>query len=439
MVLIRLGWLCILALTCAACSQSLFDDHCGGGGGGGDDGGGSNTGPATCNAPCLADAAVDFDGSAGGKDKVWRYLDDHRDRTWTAMTSSSTTMTGADPANHITTCAANRSAPACAMVPDALLVSSSGATSAADPAIEFTAPAQQVIQLSVKVFMASGTDQTIRLYRNGRPDALFTGVATAGKLIDQTITVDALAKDRFLVAMAPMTAGASDVAIQFVASSAGMLFPQACLLAVGFAGATGNTVSDLCQGISFTHFDANFQAIPVVLASDPFGQKSAAADIALGTDFESTQPIAQNTTLTLQMWALQRAAPPDGDDMWLASDMDLTENAPGGLALGVSQFGMLDASTGTVSTQTMIQTVDALTPWPGTGAWHFVRVVQTGGNLNLCLDGKQKASTPVPDGHLKTVEALFLGRNKFGIPAGESFYDGFLADVRMFKGALPCE
>ncbi len=434
MVLIRLGWLCVLA--CAACSQSLFDAHGPGAGNNGGDGGGN--GPATCNAPCLADAAVDFDGSAGGKNQMWRYLDDHRDRTWTAMTSGSTTMTGADPANHITTCAANPGAAACAMLSDALLVSSSGATSAADPAIEFTAPAQQVIQLSVKVFMASGADQTIRLYRTGRPDALFTGVATAGKLLDQTITVDALAKDRFLVAMAPMAAGASDVAIQFVASSAGMLFPQACLLAVEFAGATGNTVSDLCQSVSFTHLDASFKAIPVALGDDPFGQKSAAADIALGTDFETTQPIAQNTTLTVQLWAQQRTMP-TGMDVWLLSDVDLTDNAPGGLGIGVSQFGMLDAQTPTVSTSTTIDVTDALTPWPGTGAWHFVRVVQTGGNLNLCLDGKLKASVPVTDGHLKTVEPLLLGRTKFGIPAGQSFFDGFLDDVRMFKGALPCE
>jgi hypothetical protein len=433
MVLIRLGWLCVLAL--AACSQSLFDAYGPGNGNGGDD----DTGPASCKAPCLADAAVDFDGSAGGKNQMWRYLDDHRDRTWVAMTPGSAMMTGADPANHIKTCAANGSAAACAMLPGALLVSSAGATTAADPAIEFTAPAQQVIQLTVKAFMASGADQTIRLYRNGRPDALFTGVATAGKQLEQTITVDALARDRFLVAMAPMAAGASDVAIQFIASSAGMLFPQACLLAIGFAGATGNTVSDLCQGIAFTHFDASFNPTSVVLGDDPFGQNSAAAVIALGTDFETTQPIAQNTTLTVQLWARQRAKPPGGEDVWLLSDVDLTDDAPGGLGLGVSRFGMLDAQTPTVSNQTTIDVADALTPWPGTGDWHFVRVVQTAGTLDLCLDGKRKASIPISDGHLKTVEPLLLGRNKFGIPAGESFFDGNLDDVRMFKGALPCE
>ena len=434
MVLIRSRWL--VALVCGvcapACSQSLFDSH-------GSDGG-NTTGPARCDAPCLADAAIDFNGSAGGSNQRWRYLDDHRDRTWTPMTPSSTAMTGADAANHLTTCAASRSAAACQMLPGALLVSSAGATSMADPAIEFTAPDQQVLQLTVKAFLASGADQTIRLYRNGRPDALFTGVATAGRLIEQTITVDALAKDRFLIAVAPMSAGASDVAIQFIASSAGMLFPQACLLAVSFAGATGTMVNDLCKSTAFTYTDDMDKTKPVVLVDDPFAQKQAAADVSLGTFFQTTQTIPQNTTLTAQVWVRQRAVSPGGEAAWVLSDMDFTEGAPGGLAIAIGGTpAMLQASTGTVSTPTTIDTADALTPWPGTGDWHFVRVVQTGGNLNLCLDGKQKASVPVPDGQLKTVEALFLARNKYGLPAGQSFFDGSLDDVRLFKGALPCE
>lgn len=424
MVLIRIGWLCVLA--CAACSESLFDDH-----------GPDNTKPVTCDAPCVADAALDFNGSATGKNQIWRYLDDHRDLTWAAMATSSTKMTGADPANHITTCAANPGAAACAMVPDAVLLSSSGATSAADPAIEFTAPAKQVLQLTLKAFIASGDNQTIRLYRNGRPDALFTGVAVAGKLLDQTITVDAVAKDRFLVAMAPMTAGASDVAIQFRATSADALFPQDCLLAVGFADATGNMVSDLCKGATLTYTDDADKATPVVLGDDPFGQTSAAATVSLGTYFQSDQPIPQNTTLTVQLWIRQRAVAPTSDFAWVFSDMDLTNFAPGGLAIGVGD--MLQASTGTVATPQTVDTADVLTPWPGTGAWHFVRVVQTGGNLNLCLDGTQKGNVTVPDGQLKTRFPLWLGRNRFGLPNNESFFDGSLDDLRIFKGALPCE
>jgi hypothetical protein len=436
MVLIRLGWLCILA--CAACSQSLFDAHGPGGSGGPGGGDDDGNGPTACNAPCVADAAIDFDGTATGKNQRWRYLDDHRDRTWTAMTPSSTKMTGADAANHIATCAANPGAAACAMIPDALLVSSSSSTSAADPAIEFTAPAQQVLKLSVKVFMASGGDQTIRLYRNGRPDALFTGLATAGTLLDQTITVDALAQDRFLVAMAPMTAGASDVAIQFIATSAGKLFPQDCLLAVGFAGATGNTVSDLCKSISFTHYDAMTQALPVTLGDDPFGEKNAAANYALGTDFETMQTIPQNTTLTVQLWVRQRTVPSDSA-AWLFSDIDLTDDAYGGLGIGLGINGVAFAQSPLTLNGNTIEVAEADTSWPGVGDWHFIRVVQTAGNLSLCIDGKPGVSVAIPDGHLRTVEPLLLGRNRFGQGLGEPFFDGDLDDVRIFKGALPCD
>lgn len=431
MVLIRLRWLCVLA--CAACSQSLFDAH--GGGGGGDDDGG----PATCNAPCLADAALDFNGTAGGKGQMWRYLEDHRNRIWAPMTPSSAAMTGVDPANHITTCAANPGAAACAMLPDALLMSSSGSTSAADPAIEFTAPAQGVIQLTLKAFMASGADQTIQLYRNGRPDALFVGVATANKPIEQTITLDALAKDRFLVALEPVGAGASDVAIQFIASSAGMVFPSACLFAVEFASATGNTVGDLCKGATLSYTDDADHPTPVVLGDDPFGQHSTAATVALGTYFKSNQVIPQNTTLTAQLWVRQRAVSPGGEFAWLFSDIDLTDGLPGGLDFGVGTNPTVAVtSTATVSQGSDVETAAAVGPWPGMGDWHFLRVVQTGGNLNLCVDGSQTATVAVPDGHLKTLEPVFLARNKFGMPAGQSYFDGNLDDVRVFKGALPC-
>ncbi|HMG19781.1 MAG TPA: LamG-like jellyroll fold domain-containing protein, partial [Kofleriaceae bacterium] len=71
------------------------------------------------------------------------------------------------------------------------------------------------------------------------------------------------------------------------------------------------------------------------------------------------------------------------------------------------------------------------------GGWHFVRVVQTGGSLDLCLDGQRKASAPVPDGQLKTLFAPHLGKNVRWNPAGE-FFDGNIADVRVFTGALPC-
>ena len=88
MVLIRA--LCLAALV-AACNGSLFDSH------GSTDGGAGGDGavPASCPSPCLADAAGDFDGTPTGSSGHWRYLDDTRNRMWTAMTGDVNEMTGA--------------------------------------------------------------------------------------------------------------------------------------------------------------------------------------------------------------------------------------------------------------------------------------------------------------------------------------------------------
>ena len=60
----------------ASCKQSLFDSH------GDVDARGDGTGDvaSSCPATCLADAAADF-----GMTK-WKYFDDNKNRSWTAMT-----------------------------------------------------------------------------------------------------------------------------------------------------------------------------------------------------------------------------------------------------------------------------------------------------------------------------------------------------------------
>ena len=98
-----LGRAFLIVVIGAGCSQSLFDSH---------GGSGSNTGdgpvPETCQAPCVGDAAGEYDGSTAGSTGRWRYLDDHRDRSWAAMTAGNDgTMAGADAANTIGTCAAH--------------------------------------------------------------------------------------------------------------------------------------------------------------------------------------------------------------------------------------------------------------------------------------------------------------------------------------------
>ncbi|HEV7555144.1 MAG TPA: hypothetical protein VGO00_06820, partial [Kofleriaceae bacterium] len=193
-----LGRVLLIAVVTTGCSQSLFDSHgTTGSGSSGDDA----AVPATCQAPCVGDAAADFDGTAAGTTGNWRYLDDHRDRTWTAMTPAADAMTGADPANAITTCTAQPDAPVCQLLPGALLVSSSGSTSPADPAVELTVATAQVVQVSVLARVPDGEPpQQIRLYRNSREDVLFTGIAAPGSTLENAITLDALAGDRFLVA-----------------------------------------------------------------------------------------------------------------------------------------------------------------------------------------------------------------------------------------------
>ena len=101
MVLIRRS-VVLGAVLLAGCSESLFGVH--------DGDGGAGSAP-TCTGSCIADAAVDFDGTLGGAGGHWRYLEDTRDRMWTRMNADSTGMTGTvDPRDHITTCGAKGSA-----------------------------------------------------------------------------------------------------------------------------------------------------------------------------------------------------------------------------------------------------------------------------------------------------------------------------------------
>lgn len=425
----------------AGCNQSLFDAHgaADGGGGGGSDG---TVVPATCPEPCLANAAGDFDGTAGGAGSHWRYLDDHRDRTWTPMTVSATMMTGADPGNHITTCAANPSAPACKALPGALLVSAAGATSAADPALEFTAAGNQVIQLSLHAFVPGGANQAIRIYRNSREDVLFTGIANVGAAFDQAVSLDALAGDRFLVAIAPAGIGATDVGLHVFVNATGDSFPKTCQIAVPFAAAVGNTVDNVCGG-DFTHslFTPGTNTMPPLLAG-PFPELGKAADFTSDAYFKGTGTLDKTGDTTLQFWVKFRKFVDTYDNAWLFSDLDL--NATGGLGVVIVQPvdatspPNLDVTTCTVATQTTLDFSDAITAYPTDGLWQFVRIVHTNGNVHVCLNGTRKASMAVPSGHLQSTFSPYLGKNVVWTPSG-AFFDGELDDVRVLTGALPCD
>lgn len=447
MVLIRAGaaGLVLAALASAGCNQSLFDNHGPGGTTGSDAGGGGDGSapPSSCPAPCIADAAADFDGTTRGTTMRWRYLEDHRNRTWGLMTqgaASPPTLVGQNAANTITTCRGNAASAACSKLSDALLISSAGATAAADPALELTVPTTAVIQLSLRVYVPSGPDQQIRLYRGSREDALFTGVATAGTVLEQAITLDALAGDRFLLAVAPAAAGAMGIGVQLFAGPTGAVFPHDCQLALEFDGASGNSVKELCQGASFEshHRDdmGNDMVKAIALAAGPYAEQGMGVNLSGGMYLEGMQVLDQLGDLTVQLWSLQNNQD-TVDSVWPFSDLDL--NVGGGLGLAVVPGAppILDATSSIDPDPKVNSYFDVNSAFDAQGVWKFIRVVHAGGTLNVCIDGKRTTTAAVPVGQLKTTLPPYIGKNVIWNPQTPEL-DGVVDDVRVFSGALPC-
>jgi hypothetical protein len=431
----RSGALGVLLL--AGCSESLFGAHHVSHSDAGVDPDGDVV-PGVCTAPCVADAAKEFDGTPGGMGGHWRYLDDSRSpqRTWSAMTVIAGEMTGSGN-NRITSCALHPGAAACTALPGALLVTSTGATSATDPAIEFKAPTSQVLQLSLHAFVPAGDDQTIRLYRNSREDVLFTQIATAGTPVAHEITVDALPGDRFLVAVAPTGNGTADVGLELFASAAAKAFPSTCQLALRFDDLpVGNSVTDvICLMGALTHLSMTGTSTALALAPGPFTELGSSAINPGGTylhDFQTAKAIDYSQDVTVQLWANLKSYV-NGGRASLLSDLN---TAGSGIEIAVLP-GPPDMIT--VGTRTTTSTVvQATGPYPGIGAWHFLRVVRTATNLRVCVDGALAGSldtTPLltPATHLPD-----LGKD-LQLPSAMASLDGDLDDVRVITGALPCE
>ena len=431
------------ALLLVGCSQSLFDQHpglTGSNGSNGSNGSGTDGGlPDSCPAPCLASGGGDF-GMAG---KGWRYLEDTRDRKWAAMMMSGTSEVGTDdPANKIDSCANNMSQPACAQLPDALLVSSSGSTSMADPAIEWTASSNEEVAIELGAFVpSSGSPQNILLYRNAREDALFHVEAMPGVRASGSIVLDALAGDRFLVAVAPVAGGTADVGLQFFASQGAGTFPEQCQLALEFPSA-GATTPNVC-GAAFTGMldDGMGGGNPqnIALGAGPFPEMGSAAMFAANDYMVGADIIDRSTDTTTQFWVQQGALVPD-EGSWVFSDEDLNDPNTGGLGFDIYENA---AGTGmaldvvTCTDPTNLKFAIATSTYPMDSAWHFIRAVSTNNMVFVCIDGKMTSSVAVPPGNLKTAFPPYNGKNVIWTPSG-AFFNGALDDIRSIKTALPC-
>lgn len=441
--------LAALAAAAVACNHSLFDNRPGGGTGSGSDAGSDGPGvPATCPAGCLGDAAADFDGSDTGATHVWRYLED-QGRSWKAMTLSGSTMVGQiDPANRITTCKTRNDAPACAALPDALLMSSG--TSPIDPAIEFTTPRDmppQGIQLILHAYLASGADQTIRIYRNSREDLLFTSPLIATNRVDQAVVVDALPGDRFLVAISG-TEAASEVGLQFYVNATGDPFPRSCQLALSFTGvdtATTTTVQDPCSKYTFTSLVFTAQPpvpttmpTPFMPGPGPYPEQKPGVSVGQGMFLRRDGPSPMNALdwshdITVQLWAQPTML--GTIDSFLYADFDV--DSCGGVALSVRATGGDPRITLHGCTDPVTKAEADVTPaFPMDSGWHFVRVVRSAAGFDLCIDGTHVASLPVQPGAVLSTNPPVLGKPVVD-DEGASYIGGF-DDVRAFAGALPC-
>ncbi|MGE3459265.1 MAG: LamG domain-containing protein [Kofleriaceae bacterium] len=421
-------------LLIAACGESLFDNNIdpGGGNGSGDSGVDSMTTSVECPGTCLANAAADFNGMpGGGNGDKWGYFDDQRNRTWTAMTQKDGGLAGATDGTIIKTCAANPTSAACAALPGALLVSTAGATASGDPAIAYISDAARVISLKVLVHIPAGPDQVVRLYRNSREDVLFNAVATAGTTLDRTLQVDALAGDRFFMALAPEAMGAANIGVHFFVTDTGALFPSKCQVAVPFSAAIGNDVDNLC-GTDLTNRDDMDAAIAPALTAGPFTEMGQAADIVPDTYYEFAQPIIKSNDFTIQFWLkFDGLVPSYGAHLF--SDIDLDNY--GGLGIDIYDLSGLQIE---IYTRPDGPAIYEEAPYPSDNGWHFIRASYTNGIAALCLDGGRVAEIAATPELLSSSRRPNLGKNQVWTPQG-AFLDGQIDDFRVFSVALPCE
>jgi hypothetical protein len=412
------------------CKASLFDD-----GKNSDD---PNVVGSTCPADCLGDAARDFNGTATGAGGNWRYLDDHRDRTWTAMTASADKMTGADPAVVIGKCTSGSKVAACAELPGALLISTAGASSAADPAIEFTVAAKRVVKVGVRAFVpTTAPEQQIRIYRNSREDVLFAGPATPGTLFEKAVSVDALAGDRLLVAIIPASGGATDVGLELFVSDVGTA--SSCQVALTFNEAVGTTVPGACGAAfeSYMYADAGDDPkMAPTLGDGPFPELGKAAAIAPGNYYKGTEILDKSKDVTIQFWMRSNAVTQLN---YPFSDHDL--NIRGGLSIDLYDLGgttQLESFCPIAASENPPYAGGGV-PYSNASAWQFIRMVATGGKVSVCISSKLALRYDVPTGRLNSGFPPHLGMNVLWGPPRGAFFDGLIDDFRVISAALPCE
>jgi len=402
--------------------------------------------PATCPTTCIADLVENYDGTAGGSNGLWRYLDDQRDRTWVPLTDgtwnglTAKVGGGSAPTPAIVDCRSYPSDAACTGVDDRiLLVPSQGSAGHHDPATEVAIGDDQQYQMSGRYRSdATGTAvHELRFYRNTYDD-LVKRVVFDADAADHSYSfpVEAIHGDRLLMALYPQgTATGTPVGVEeFVSRNTGA-FPGACGATVRFEEISGAGVKEDCGVITYTarqpdggsgYMDLN----PTVVAG-PIAALGNAVHLDEGQYILPTGGPANYTgSFTIQMWV---KTAPSWTTMTLWADWH--DTADGGTNLAITSGGTFYATV----LYPVGQSKDLSFAWPTDGAWHHVRFVRNAAaaRIELCLDGKFKGSTPLSGSlDLTSDTPPFIGRN---VTYNPPYFIGDIDDVRLFARALPCQ
>lgn len=469
-----------LAALLAGCTQSLFANP--GDGSGTPDGGGNDRvdagddprdgGPGgrdggndepdaspslVCPGQCLADAVADFKDVQG----EWFYMTHNGDTlgfVFINMTFGDLEGTNAwygafEPTPAILSCASSPDYPGCAGVGDKLLFE---ATATNSPTLSWAGNSQTrtIYRISGEWRVPPGAprDKVVRLrvVRNGVLDVLHQdGISTEEAAGAFDFEIDAFPNDRIrLLAISDDINTRVPLALSFFVSETPS--PSACLIALDFPPDDGveTLFENACDnGFAFAHSDSaqscsnpNPSCPRTEHTNGPPGLLRHARKFVAGSSLVHDLDITDYSgDFTVQFWAYF-------DDN--ATDIEMMLSDANCFAeTGINVY-RAPATTGTSQIHFEAYYPDdmadrcllgpaSLTATVTNGAWHFFRLsrsVETQ-SMTVCVDGNYAGNTPLPAVDMSADNPMRLGRDALS-PA---VFRGNLADVRVYKRALPCE
>ena len=325
----------------------------------------------------------------------------------------------------------------CSQLPGALLMSTAG--NGPVSAVEWIAPSSRVVQLQLGIRIPDGSaTQTIKLYRSSREDALYTANADPGITISKMLAIDVLQGDRIYVTLDGAAVTNAGVQMFIVGDSA--TFPSTCQVALEFSAVGGgDTIDNLCGAdFTFMNYDTNDVPSPPTLAAGPFTEEGMGASIALGRYYVAPNPIDHSGDFTIQYWVEFNGVVDSDTGGWMYSDDDLDATGGIGMVLYTDQMTnhvAIDVTSCTDATNLTFD--DIFAQYPAGNDWHFVRVVHSGSDVALCVDGAKLGNKTFTKTSLATTYAPYLGKDVKWLPTEPSF-NGELDDVRVIAQALPC-